>query len=82
MFLGDLKKSLNEMRTDAQRRIGDYQKEVLAAEKEVVSAEKRLAKTKEALERSLDYRSKYVILPASSLEITRVGSFEVPHVEP
>ncbi len=58
MFLGDMKKSLNEMRTGAQCRIGDYQKEVMAAEKEVVSAEKRLAKTKEALERSLDYKSK------------------------
>ena len=58
MFLGDLKKSLNEMRTDAIRRIADYQKEITAAEKEVTSAEKRLYKTKEALDRSLDYRSK------------------------
>lgn len=58
VFLGDLKKSLSEMRTDAIRRIADYQKEIAAAEKEVASAEKRLNKTKEALDRSLDYRSK------------------------
>lgn len=57
-YLSDLRKSLTEMRLDAQKRITDYQKEINAAEKEVTSAEKRLAKTKEALERSMDYKSK------------------------
>lgn len=58
VFLGDLKKSLNEMRSDATRRITDYQKEIATAEKEVTLAEKRLAKTKEALERCVDHRAK------------------------
>eukprot|EP01032_Pedospumella_encystans_P009944 gene9944-11660_t len=57
-YLSDLRKSLAEMRLDAQKRITDYQKEINAAEKEVTAAEKRLAKTKEALERSMDYKSK------------------------
>jgi hypothetical protein len=57
VFLGDLKKSLNEMRNDAVRRISDYQKEIVTAEKEVMLAEKRLAKTKEALERCVDHRA-------------------------
>jgi hypothetical protein len=58
VFLGDLKKSLSEMRNDAVRRISDYQKEIVTAEKEVTLAEKRLAKTKEALERCVDHRAK------------------------
>mgnify|MGYP006196904261 CR=1 FL=1 len=52
LYLTDLRKSLNEMRLDAQKRITDYQKEINAAEKEVTNAEKRLAKTKEAMVRS------------------------------
>lgn len=58
LFLGDLKRSLNEIRTDSQRRVNDYQREISNAEKEVQMAEKKLAKSKEALERSIDYRSK------------------------
>eukprot|EP01038_Epipyxis_sp_PR26KG_P012593 gene12593-16887_t len=58
IFLGDLKKSLSEMRADATRRVNDYQKELSNADKEVSNAEKRLAKSKETLEKYFDSRVK------------------------
>ena len=58
VFLGDLRKSLSEIRADAQRRIGDYQKEINAVEKEVHSAEKKLNKSKEALEKCVESKNK------------------------
>lgn len=52
IYLSDLKRSLGEMRLDAQRRVTEYQREVITVEKELAGAEKKLAKSKEVLERS------------------------------
>jgi PDZ domain-containing secreted protein len=60
VFLGDLKKSINEVKSESQRRMMDYQKEINSAEKDVVSAEKKLMKSKEILERTLDHKNRYV----------------------
>jgi hypothetical protein len=47
IFLGDLKRSLTEMRGDAQRRISEYQREIATAEMELSNAEKKIVKLKE-----------------------------------
>ncbi len=59
VFLSDLKKSLGAMKTDSQKRIGDYQKEINQAEKDVSIAEKKLSKSKDQLEKAVEYRARY-----------------------
>lgn len=58
IFLGDLRRSLNEMRVDAQKRLTDYQKEIAAAEKDVAAAEKKLTKSKENYDRNMEFKAK------------------------
>jgi SMC interacting uncharacterized protein involved in chromosome segregation len=52
IFLGDLKRSLSEMRGDAQRRISEYQREIGNVEQELTIAEKKIAKLKQQQEKS------------------------------
>lgn len=56
LALNDIRRSLSEVKVDAQKRLSDYQREILNAEKEVVNAEKKLAKTKEQLEKHLHWK--------------------------
>jgi hypothetical protein len=57
-LFGELKKALQLVRSDTQKRLADYQREVHIAEKEVISAEKRLTKSREVFEKSVDARQK------------------------
>jgi hypothetical protein len=52
IYLSDLKRSLAEMRMDAQRRVNEYMREIQTAEKDLTSAEKKIQKSKEALDRA------------------------------
>jgi hypothetical protein len=54
--LNDIRKSLSEVKVDAQKRLTDYQKEIINADREVVNAEKKLSKTKESLEKHLNWK--------------------------
>jgi hypothetical protein len=58
IFLGDLRKSLSEIRYDAQKRIADYNKELTHIEKNVLLAEKKLSKSKEQFERCIDHKNR------------------------
>lgn len=53
IFLGDLKRSLTEMRNDAQRRIQEYQREIASVDQDLASSEKKIIKLKEKQEKSL-----------------------------
>lgn len=74
LFLGDLKRSLSEVRHDAQRKLTEYQKELATADKDVATAEKKLIKTREAQERGVDYRSKIEAFELETLLNVRLPS--------
>lgn len=88
MFLSDLRRSLLEMRSEAVRKMMDYQRELQQADKDVAAAEKKLAKSKEQLDRMLDNRSKYdsflTYLYCLLIEycILRLESFEIDIMNP
>jgi Sec-independent protein translocase protein TatA len=58
IFLGDLRKSLSEIRTESQKRINDYQNQHAAIDKEVAAAEKKLTKSKDQLEKCLEHKAR------------------------
>lgn len=58
LTLAEIRKSLNEVKTDANRRLVGYQKEVAQAERDVTNAEKKLMKSKEQLEKHIEFRSR------------------------
>jgi hypothetical protein len=54
--LSDVRKGLADLKSEAQRKLGDYQKEAVNAEKEIVAAERKLMKSKDVLEKCSESR--------------------------
>lgn len=52
IFLGDLKRSLTEMRNDASRRITEYTREIANVEQDLCNCEKKIAKLKKEQEKN------------------------------
>eukprot|EP01035_Chromulina_nebulosa_P020475 gene20475-26565_t len=55
--LSDIRRSLSEMKVEAQKKLNDYMKEIANAEKDVNNCEKKLLKSKEQLDKYMDIRT-------------------------
>lgn len=56
--MSEVRKAVAELKSDATRKLSDYQKEAVNAEKEIVLAERKLLKSKDALEKSTEARAR------------------------